>query len=116
MFNWPPRASSVDRDFGYGVQRAGSPGPERMMRAASPAASRVSSSTRQWPPPSNATPAGRSGYMPDEDDEENYAYNMSSRRSTRESTPVIGSHIPRTYRSPPDVSGAVGGQPMIVDF
>lgn len=111
MFNWPPRASSVDRDFGYGVERSVSPGPDRMMRGFSPA-SRVTSSTRQWPPPSNATPAGRSGYIPDEDEDENYAYNTSSRRSTRESTPV-GSHIPRTYRSPPDVNV---NQQVIVDF
>nr|XP_027196059.1 uncharacterized protein LOC113790572 isoform X2 [Dermatophagoides pteronyssinus] len=89
-YAWPPsRAQSVDRDFGYGD------------RPSSPFVNygRVRSSTRIWPPPSNATPAGRSGYIPDENDDTNYAYNPS-----REQSPApgwISSHVPNTYRTPP---------------
>ncbi|KAI2804759.1 hypothetical protein BLOT_003747 [Blomia tropicalis] len=99
MYNWPPRAQSVDRDFGYGEGQSSS-----YLRGATPdrcdssfSNSRVGSVTKVWPPPSNATPAGASGYIPDENDQENYAYNPNG-----DSLPgMVSSHIPRTYRTPP---------------
>ncbi|KAF7489132.1 hypothetical protein SSS_06043 [Sarcoptes scabiei] len=89
--NWPPsRSQSVERDFGYGERSSESPFYNF---------GRVRKSSQVWPPPSNATPAGASGYIPDENDAINYAYNPS-----REQSPAPGwitSHIPTTYRPPP---------------
>lgn len=102
MFNWPPRAQSVDRDFSYGegpVRFTPPPGKRGQTpdRGDSPFYnSRVLSATKVWPPASNATPAGTSGYIPEEND--NYAYNPNG-----DALPgiTVSSHIPRTYRPPP---------------
>ncbi|KAH7637856.1 hypothetical protein HUG17_8960 [Dermatophagoides farinae] len=103
-YAWPPsRAQSVDRDFGYG-DRPNSPFVNY---------GRVRSSTRIWPPPSNSTPAGRSGFIPDENDDINYAYNPS-----RESSPApgwISSHVPITYRTPPGTQ-YIAQTELIKDF
>ena len=94
MCSWPPRSQSVDRDFGSS-QRGMTPD-----RGEPYYDSRVRRSSKVWPPPSNATPAGRSGYFPDENDQINYAYNPS-----REASPgpgLVYAHIPPTYRPPPN--------------
>lgn len=92
MMNWPPRAQSVDRDFSYGEGVRGQT-PERCMSPFS--SSRVQVATKIWPPPSNATPAGASGFIGDEGD--NYAYNPAGQVLPG----VVSSHIPPTYRPPP---------------
>lgn len=102
MYNWPPRAQSVDRDFSYGEGPARFATPPPGARGQTPDRcespfynGRVQGATKVWPPTSNATPAGTSGYLGEED--ENYAYNPSG--ETHPS--LVSSHIPRTYRPPP---------------
>lgn len=93
---WPPRASSVDRDFGYGEQGRHQT-PDRFDSGTGfTAAGRVNSQTRLWPPQSNATPAG----FPDieANDEEQYAYDPYA---TDRFAPSVTTHIPQTYRPPP---------------
>lgn len=102
MYNWPPRAQSVDRDFSYGEVPARFATPPPGQRGQTPDRSgspfyngRVESATKIWPPVSNATPAGTSGFIPEEND--NYAYNPNG-----DALPgMVSSHIPRTYRPPP---------------
>lgn len=115
-YNWPPpgpggrRAQSVERDFGYGE-----PGGESSLPFQN--VGRVRTRTRVWPPPSNATPAGKSGFIPDgSEDDENYAYNV---RASREQSPApgwISSHVPTTYRPPPGTQYQPTAPPVIEDF
>src|SRR5699024_8828771 len=60
MFNWPPRAQSVDRDFSYGEGPARYATPPPGMRGQTPDRGdsqfyrgRVDSVTKLWPPISN---------------------------------------------------------------